>query len=34
MDYRIETRNLCRYGIEGIFTTENGENLKGDSEFC
>ena len=29
MDYRIEEKKaFCVYGIEGIFTTENGENLK------
>lgn len=34
MDYRIETREaFAVYGIEGIFTTENGDNLKAIPEF-
>lgn len=34
MDYRIETKEAFSvYGIEGIFTTENSENLKAIPKF-
>jgi AraC family transcriptional regulator len=34
MDYRIETKESFKvYGIEGLFTTENGENLKAIPKF-
>ena len=34
MDYRIETKeSFAVYGIEGIFSTENGENLKAIPQF-